>query len=218
MALSVYAGRLKPGDTLDDLFRAIRRHMALADALKHLWMLYRGLHLHIVLALPDFLPFEADANGELIVRTREGRRVDPTKVLVRKPRMLEAAPWPLAEMAAFDAAEAHEKALQKAATEVMIDDVEESSKPAPAKPAPAHEPPKVVAPSKAEALRKWVHDICAEHNRAITDAGLTRWLLDRHAEEFGARKLAKDLDTLRRDLDRVLIALGKPPRKRRQAR
>jgi hypothetical protein len=122
MVLSVYARRLGPGDTLLDLLRAIERDKSASDALEHLWKLYRGKHFHFIINLPDLAPFTRDATGALVVRTLAGRRVDPGKALVRKPRMLEPAPWDLAEMAAFDAAEAHDLALRRAAEDVMFEE------------------------------------------------------------------------------------------------
>jgi hypothetical protein len=125
MVLSIYARRLGPGDTLFDLFQSIREKMPPADAVAHLWKLYRGLHFRFVVRLPDLAPFAVDSAGDLVVRTGDGnRRVNPAKALVRKPRALEADPWDLAEMAAFDAAEAHDEALRRAAEDVMFDERE----------------------------------------------------------------------------------------------
>ena len=112
MVLSIYARRLGVGDTLLDLFQAICKKMPSADAVAHLWKLYRGLHFRFIVRLPDLAPFTVDSAGDLIVRTGDGnRRVNPAKALVRKPRALEAGPWNSRRWAAFDAAEAHDEAL-----------------------------------------------------------------------------------------------------------
>jgi hypothetical protein len=125
MVLSVYARRLGPGDTLLDLFQLILRDMTPADAVAHLWKLYYGRHFHFIVRLPDLAPFTLDSAGDLVVRTGDGnRRVNPAKALVRSPRALEADPMPLALMAAFEAAEAHEGALRRAAKDVMFEESE----------------------------------------------------------------------------------------------
>ena len=72
---------LRPGDTLDDLFKRLRGKFQgrdVADLLRSLWL---TRHFHIEQEMPDCLPW-TEEGGELVIRTADGRgKILPSTIL-----------------------------------------------------------------------------------------------------------------------------------------
>ena len=90
-----------------------------AKAVEQLIELFYAFHFHIVQRLPDDLHFLLGSDDELVVTLPDGQRLDPEKILIRGPGILDSVPIRL-ETYRWMCADPRQ-AERDALTELMLD-------------------------------------------------------------------------------------------------